>query len=246
MEEGKEAYARLTSEPTPVWAAEREEIEEVSPTFGRILLNAYTLRMVVKTSRELLEDSININTKLPEVLARGMASELDRVGLMGNGFGNEPRGAFNFDNINVVEMGANGADVESYSQILDAVEAIETDNAISPTAAIMHPRTWRAYAGLEDTTGQPLQRPEALKDMRFLTTTKIPVNQTQGTANNASTMLVGGFSELAFAIRSDIRIEVLRERYAGSFEYGFLVSLRADVGAWHEEAFAKIIGIIPA
>ena len=110
----------------------------------------------------------------------------------------------------------------------------------------MHPRTWRAYAGLEDTTGQPLQRPEALQKMNFLTTTKIPVDQVQGTANDASSVLIGGFSELVFAIRSDIRIDILRERYAETFEYGFLVSLRADVGAWHEEAFAKLIGIIPA
>jgi HK97 family phage major capsid protein len=244
------SFAKLTSEPSATWANEHVSIDEATGTFGQINFTARTLRMLVIVSRELLEDSANLNAKLPEVFARVMAAELDRVALLGTGAGTgsgiEPIGVLNMSDVNVVEMGTNGAAVTDYSQIIDCVEAIETDNAESPTHAIMHPRTKAAYAKLEDSTGQPLMRPELLKDMRFLTTTKLSITETQGSAENASSVVIGGFNELIIGVRSQVKIRVLEERYAEKYQVGFLVSMRGDVGAFHEEAFAKLIGIIPA
>lgn len=39
------------------------------------------------------------------------------------------------------------------------------------------------------------------------------------------------------------RIEVMRELYASTYSYGFLVSMRADVGVAHAGAFCKLTGI---
>lgn len=238
-------FAKLTGDPTPIWAQENGLVNETEPTFGAINFSAKTLRMLITCSRELLEDSINLNLKLPEVFAAAMAAEVDRVALAGTDASGQPLGVLNYPNINSVSMGANGATPSSYSQILDAVQAIETANAEAPTVAIMHPRTKRTYAGLLDTTNQPLLPPPAIQNLQFLTTTKLSITETQGAANNASSMILGGFSEMVLAVRSDIRIDLLQERYAEYFKYGFLVSLRMDAGPWHEEAFAKIIGIKP-
>jgi HK97 family phage major capsid protein len=246
MDEGEVMYAKLTGDGSAAWRAESQEITESQPTFGGIRFTAKNLARLVKVPRELLEDSVNIQAKLPEVLARSMADELDRAAMFGLGAALEPMGVFNMSGVNSVSMGANGAALTSYSQLLDAIEAIETDNAEAPTAAIMHPRTARVYAGLADTTEQPLQRPDALKNVSFLTTTKVPIDQVQGGATNASSILLGGWSELVIAMRSQVTLQILNERYGEFNQVGFLVTLRADVGAWHEEAFAKIIGIIPA
>lgn len=238
-------FARLTGDPTPSWRAENQEITESQPTFGQIRFTAQSLGMLCKAPRELLEDSVNIRQKLPDILARAMAAELDRVALAGKGVG-EPLGVANLSSINVVSMGANGGALTDYGKLLDAIEAIETNNADTPTAAIMHPRTGRAFAGLEDTTGQPLMRPDAIKNLQFLTTTKVPVNQVQGSATNASSIYLGGWSELVIAVRSQVNVQILQERYGEFNQVGFLVTLRADVGAWHDQAFAKIVGVIPA
>lgn len=246
MDAGEMLFARLTGDPTPAWRAESQEITETAPTFGQMRFTAQSLALLVKVPRELLEDSVNIRAKLPEVLARAMADELDRVAMFGTSIGVEPIGVANLSNINVVDMGTNGAALTDYSQLLDAIEAIETDNADTPTAAIMHPRTSRVYAGLVDTTEQPLRRPDALQNLSFLTTTKVPVNQVQGSASNASSILLGGWTELVIAMRSEVTLQILQERYGEFNQVGFLVTLRADVGAWHDQAFAKIIGVIPA
>ena len=47
-------------------------------------------------------------------------------------------------------------------------------------------------------------------------------------------------------MRSQLTLQILQERYGEFNQVGFLVTLRADVGAWHEESFAKVVGIIPA
>ena len=47
-------------------------------------------------------------------------------------------------------MGDNGAALADFSPLVSAVEAIETANAPTPTAAIMHPRTKAAFANLAD------------------------------------------------------------------------------------------------
>ena len=60
-----------------------------------------------------------------------------------------------------------------------------------------------------------------------------------------SEIILGDFSNLYIGIRTALRVEVLRETFAGNFQYGFLAFLRADVAAVHEEAFCRITGIIP-
>ncbi len=245
MDAGEVKYARLTGDPTPSWRAESQEITESTPTFGQFRFTAESLGVLVKAPRELLEDSVNIRTKLPDIIASSLTAELDRVALVGTGIGVEPLGVDNYEGINVVDMGTNGAAIADYSPLLDAIEAIETDNADTPTVAVMAPRTARAFAGLQDTTDQPMRRPDALSNMRFLTTTKVSVDQVQGSANDASSIFVGGFENLVIAVRSQITLQILQERYGEFNQVDFLATLRADTGYWYSEAFAKIVGIIP-
>ncbi len=139
MESADQLFAKLTADPSPSWLHEGAEMTETAPTFGQIRFTARTLRMLVKVPRELLEDSINLNGKLPTIFAAAMAGELDRVALLGSGEGAEPLGVLNFTDINSVSMGDNGAELADYSPLIDAIYEIEVDNAETPTTAIMHP-----------------------------------------------------------------------------------------------------------
>ncbi|MEW8543550.1 MAG: phage major capsid protein [Candidatus Thiodiazotropha sp.] len=245
LETQRTVIARLDSDPTPVWRGENEQVSESEPTFGAIAFDTRSLAVLVKVSRELLEDSLNIEEALMGALSSSLALELDRVGMFGNGT-DEPLGITQASGIGSISMGTNGAAITDWSRVLDLLLEIEQDNAGPTTAIIQAPRTWRTIEGFVDTTGQPLQPPPAIAAIPRLTTTSVPIDQTKGTATNASTMIAGNFSQVMVGLRTGIRIEVLKEAYADHLQYAFLAHLRADIALAHRESFAELSGIVPA
>lgn len=107
----------------------------------------------------------------------------------------------------------------------------------------MAPRDDGTLAGLTDSTGQPVMAPRVVMDVPFLTSTSFPIDG--GAGSNESTIVTGAFEHLLIGIRNEIRVEVLRERYADTLQYGFLAWMRADVAVEHAAAFCTISGIIP-
>lgn len=246
------AFARIASDPVPAWREEAGQVAEREPTFDRILFRPKSLAFLVLASRELLEDNaVNLESALPRVFAQAFAAELDRVALFGSGEeeDNEPRGlvtALDAAGVNTITLGdGDGGELASYGPILDVRQAILEANAAEPTDAIMAPRTGRVIAGLADNTGQPLRRPPALEGMNFRETTQVPTNETIGEAENASRIIVGGFNSLWVGVRTQMRVEVLRERYADTLQYGFLCWARYDVAFEHLGPFGQVRGIVP-
>ena len=201
----KTTIARLESDPAAGWRLELGNVAVSDPTFGAVTLQARSLACLVKVSRELLEDSANIDSALMNAFAGAMAAELDRVALFGSGTAPEPRGIFNTANVLSVSMGTNGAALTGYAKILDALYELENANANAPSAMVMSPRTSRVLNGLVDSTGQPLNPPEAVRAVQRLSSTIVPVNQSHGTANNASPIICGDFSQLLIGIRTVLR-----------------------------------------
>lgn len=245
LETDKTSIARLATDPTASWKAENIGVGDNDPTFERIQFDVQTLISLVRISRELLEDSVNIEEALRNAFAQAMALEVDRVALLGSGSAPEPRGIANTSNVGQISMGVNGAALTDYDKLLDALQILADKNAADPTAAIMAPRTSTTISKFKDTTTQPLVRPQALANLPFLATTQIPVDETQGTSGDASRIITGHFPELWIGTRRSLRIEVLKERYAENFQYGLLAFLRADVQLAHAESFCQIVGIIP-
>lgn len=238
--------ARLVSDPSAGWRAENAAIAESDPTFDAVTFNARSLAVLVKISRELLDDSANIEQALMAAFAGSLAGELDRVSHFGSGTPPEPRGIFNTTDVNAVSMGTDGAQITSFSKLLDCLYENELDNAAPPSAMVMHPRSWRTIQGLADTTNQPLQPPPALAGLPQLITTSVPITQTQGSSGAVcSTIIVGDYTQLLIGVRQELRIEVLRERYAENHQYAFVAHLRADIAVAHPESFCKLIGILP-
>lgn len=245
LETEKTTIARLDSDPQAGWRLESGAVALSDPTFGAVTFQARSLACLVKVSRELLEDSINIDAALMQAFAGAMAGEVDRVALFGSGTAPEPRGLMNTAGVSTVDMGANGAAITGYGKMLDAVYELENANAGQASAWVMAPRTSRALNGLTDTTGQPLNAPKVISDIPRLVSTVVPVNQTHGTATNASSIIVGDFSQLLIGVRTQLRIEVLREAFASTMEYAFLAHLRADIAVAQPKGFAIIKGVTP-
>lgn len=237
--------ARLATDPVPAWRSENAAVAESDPTFERVTFTPRSLSVLVKVSRELLEDSVNVHEALMRAFAESLAGEVDRVALIGSGTAPEPQGIFGTTGIGSVSMGANGAALASFNPILDGLYELAVDNAADATAAVMHPRTSTAFAKLVDANSQPLQKPSAIASLPFLSTTRVPITQTQGTATNASSVILGDFTQCMIGVRTSMSVETLKERYSDNMQIGFLAHLRADVQVTHPESFAKIIGIIP-
>lgn len=230
--------AKVASDPVPQWRNEGAAITESDPTFARVTFTARSLGVIVKVSRELLEDSLNMETVLPNLLATALAQELDRVALLGSGTAPEPRGVSNFTGLTA--SGVTAAELSGYSPLIKARTALRTANS-DATAYIMSPRDEGQLAGLTATDGQPINVPSAIARVPMLTTSKIPTNMGAGT--DESIILAGDWSRLMVGVRTDITIGILKERYADTWQYGFVAVLRADIAAEHEAAFTKLAGI---
>ncbi|GAB5460888.1 phage major capsid protein [Hoeflea alexandrii] len=235
------AIAKVSTDPVPAWRAENAAIAESDPTFAQVIFTPRSLAVLVKCSRELLMDSLNMETLLPQVMASAMAVELDRVALFGTGSAPQPKGVVNFSGVQEV---AHDAALASYAPLISARTLVKTANHAGVTAYIMHPRDEGVLAGLTATDDQPLLMPPAIANVPMFASTSVPANEGAGT--NESTIVTGDFSKLMIGIRHQIQIEVMRELFAANGQIAFIAHLRADVAATHENAFSKITGIVPA
>lgn len=232
--------AKVATDPTPSWRSEHGSVAESEPTFTRVQFVPRSLTVLVKASREVLQDSMNLERVLPQIIASSMALEVDRAALFGTGMAPQPKGVVYHDDIESI---AHNSTLTTYVPLVRARTRVLENNAPGITAYILHPRDAGALAELTASDGQPLTAPKVVADTPFLETTSVPE---PGSSPNDSMILTGWFPFLLIGMRSELRIEILRERYADNFEYGFLAHLRMDTAVEHEGAFCVISGILPS
>lgn len=238
-------FAKVLTDPVGGWRAENAPIVEGEPTFGSTTLTAKSWALLTRVSRELIEDGQNTDAVLRAAFANAAALALDTAILYGTGSANQPLGVANQPGIQTIAAGgANGAALAGWAKIIDAVAALEAANAGTVSAVIWPPRSARVVYGLADSTGQPLEVPPRLRNIPLLSTTSMPITETQGTSNNSSSILLGDFSEVFCGIRTSLTISVLNERYADNGQIGFVTWLRADCGVARPAALARIAGVI--
>lgn len=236
----RSSIAKLAADPVPAWRNENAAVNDSDPTFAAVTLVPRSLAVLVKVSRELLEDSLNLETALPQILASALAAEVDRVALVGTGVEPQPKGVNTF-----VAKTANtfAGGVPGYLDLVRAQTALRVANS-DATAFILHPRDEGTLAVSLDGEGRPFPVPPAIAEVPRLTTTALPTNLGAGT--NESVIFAGDWSKLLIGVRSALRVEILRERYADNLQYGFLAHLRVDVAAEHEAAFTVMTKVATA
>lgn len=232
------SIAAVDSDPTPAWRNENEAVNEDDPTFRNVPFAPKSLAVMVKVSRELLEDSINLESALPQIMASAMAVEMDRVCLLGSGSAPEPEGIANATGIGTT---AHGAALANYAPLLTARTDILSNNAGPVSAVVMHPRDEGTMSEFMDTTGQPLNMPRQLSELPMLTTTSIPTDG--GAGSDESTIFVGNFASLMIGMRHDISILVSRDFALDKLQYTFVAHMRMDVALAHAKSFHTITGV---
>jgi HK97 family phage major capsid protein len=238
LQSDQQKIARLASDPSPAFRDENAAITESDPTFDSVTFLPRSLALMIKISRELYEDSLNLERELPRIMATALAKEVDKICLLGTGSAPQPRGVLNTTGVGATALGGG---LTSFAPLLVAQTGIVTANAGATTPVIGHPREFGDLAALSDSTGQPLRKPDALDGIPMLSTTAIPVDG--GGGSNESTLFLGNWSNLMIGIRSGVRVEVLKERFAENHQLGLVAHMRADVQLQHPAAFWKITGI---
>lgn len=249
MADSQMTIVRQLTDITGKWRAEHVKITESEPTFEPIILKVVALAAMARISIELMEDAPQFGQLIETAIGKSLALEMDRAGIFGTGT-SEPRGVTNTPGVNEVSMGTNGAAFTNYDKFLDAIEAIENANGSARSVAYA-PRTKRALAGLK--TGisgdqTPLKAPQDFLDLARFSSNQFPVTETQGSATNASTALLGDFSQIAFGLRTGLRIEATRWGDNNAFsQMEVLIRgyLRVDVAVLRPSHLTKIIGIKP-
>jgi HK97 family phage major capsid protein len=238
------AMARLVSDPEIEWRGENAPIVEGDPTFDRVTFTARTLAGMLRLSRELVEDSINVGAMIQNALAQSAANKLDEAALWGSGTGFTPRGVANTAGINTLSMGTNGAAIADYDRLIDAVHQLQLANAGDPTAMIMHPRTIADLAKLKDGDGTPLTTPGLIAGIPRLGTTAAPIDETEGTGDDASSIILGDFSHLMIGMRTRVEIRVFDSPLASTGQLLVVAWMRADVQLAQPKSFCRLKGIL--
>lgn len=246
LEQGAKSVttAAINELPQAAWRAEHGALAQSEPTFRGVKAEPQSLAFMFKISRALLADAANMEAALRIAIGQALAKELDRVGLRGSGTAPEPRGLLNTTGVQAVNHGgANGAKLESYAPILQGIGAVMAADGPLPNAVIGAPRSVITLAGLTDTTGQPIRKPELIQTLPMLHTSQIPVDLTTGTAKDTTELYIGDFRQMYFLMRENVSIQLLREAFASTGEIGFACHVRADVVIPYLQAFAVVKGV---
>lgn len=241
------SMAALTGDPTVSWHSEAGSISASDPTFAARSLTAQTLVARVQISVELAQDSPGFGQQLLSAIARAMAAEIDRVGLVGTGSAPEPHGIYLTSGINTV---TGVGTPTNYSEILSGVQKLLEANVALDVAtryAIMSPRSWATYEGLvtgisSDLT--PLTRPQALRNTEFLISSNVPNNVATSSPAVDSLIFLGDFRSLLMGVRQDPVLKILElDTYASNLQLEVVAYTRVDFCVTRPLDFCVLSGV---
>lgn len=249
LESDRHSIARLDTGVTPQFRAEGDPIAESDMNFSRITFVPRFLGVLVKVSLELMEDWTPQSAQIVEnEIAKAIALAVDSNALYGDGVAPHVLGVKNQAGVTLTALNAAGAS-PTYDNFLDAFQVLRGAN-FEPTATIAAPRTQRSLEALKDSTGRYLDPPASFKDVPFLTTNQVRVNEdsTDASEHDCSDAFVGQWEHLLVGFRPNIglRIKELNERYlADEGKIGIVAYTRVDVQLAHAAAFNVLTGIRP-
>lgn len=207
--DGPTNLARLTSGPTVYQHTEGEDdIEESDIVATPVTLNPKLLACNIPLTVELVQDSPNLDAVLSTAIAGAFAEKLDALSIA----------TLLADT--AIPKSAAAQDPAEWAKVLAAVGAALALKQRLPAAHISAPADWIARASqLASTAGTWLGKPPALSAMKELQTTGL----------TAGTALFGDFAAaFAVALRSDLRVEVVRHAAPGKATHLLIAHMRAD------------------
>jgi HK97 family phage major capsid protein len=210
---GNVAIPSQTAGASTYWVAEGTAVTESQAAFGQVTLTPKTVGMFTDFSRKtLLQATPSIEALVRADLARGIAVEIDRVGIAGSASGAEPRGVINTSGIGAVAGGTNGA-APTYANMVALEEAVALANADMGTLRYVTNAKMRAQLKLtqvfSSTNGMPVWQGSEVNGYGALVTQNCPSTLTKGTSSGVCSAIVfGAWSDLLMGFWSGLDLIV--------------------------------------
>lgn len=206
--DGPTNLARLNSGPTVYQHTEAaNDISESDIVAVPVALNPKLLAVLIPLTVELVQDSPNLNAILTAALTAAFAAKLDTLGiatLLADAY---------------IPKSLATQDPALWLKTLQAVGSALALNQMLPSSHISAPADFIGRASEITTAAGWLGKPPALASLLELQTTGL----------TAGTALFGNFADaFALALRSELRVEVVRNAKPGSASHLLVAHMRAD------------------
>ena len=248
--EGNIAIPRQTGGAAAYWLAENGEPSETSATFDQIALTPKTVGAYTELSRKLIQQSsINVEMFVQNELIRVLALEIDRVGIMGTGTGNQPRGILNVSGIGSVVGGTNGA-APVWGHIVDLETEIADENA--DVGSLRYLTNARVRGKLKQTeivanSGRFIYgQDNTMNGYPVTVSNQVPKNLTKGSGTDLSAMIFGNFADLIIGMWGGLDLQVNPYSLDKSGAVRVTAFQDVDLQVRHPESFAAMKDIITA
>ena len=246
LETAETRIPRHDTDPVFTMRNEAAAVTETSTTIGNVTLTPRMGSALVRASIELVEDSsIDFGDYISNVLAEAAAVTIDQKALYGSGVAPDVRGVKNTAGVTITNLGANGAALANHDALVDLLARVKA-KGYPVSAVVYNPRTEASIAKFREGagTGQYLAPPAYLTNTLWLPTTQVPTNLVVGTSGATTTdVFAGDWSKVLIGVRHELSIQVLREAFASTGEYGFIAHMRFDVQVTRPAALEVLSGV---
>jgi len=248
-------WPKLTADVAPGFYGELDVITAGDPGFATLTATPRKIAHRVEFSNEVVDDSDPSAVEVVrDNLMKMLALRLDLAVYEGSGTAPEIRGLKNVAGIQTVSMGTNGGALTNLDPLADALGLLAQANTMGD-AIVMSPRTWVSISKLKDApagsnapllTESPTEAaPPRILGVPVFISSQLPVNETQGTATNTSSIWIYKASEIILVRRKDVEIELDRSRLFDRDGSELRGKLRADVLVPNAAAVVRISGVTP-
>jgi HK97 family phage major capsid protein len=245
----------LTADATAAWTAENGTITASDPTGGTVTLTPSKIAALTKFSRESAEDA---NPGVAEVVLKNLAQTIalgvDLGGYFGTGASNQPLGVANTAGITVdsATMGANGAVLSNLDPLLSSLGTLYGANVdMSKVVVVMHSRSWTELTKLKDSQNRYLLESvqsggapaRSIDGVPIFVSNQFPINETQGTNTDASSILFYDASQIIVVRREAMRLESTKDAFFSTDELGVRGVARLAVGVPNPLSIVRLKGV---
>ena len=233
----------VLEDPVPAWRDEFEPVESSRPNIVGVDMDAKTLAVMTRVSWEALDDGIPETSALvSNLIAAAIAAELDRAALLGSGVDREPQGLMVDSDVPTTTWADGGID---YAALIAAHGAVR-QRAFLPGQFILSVRDHTALMASRATDDQFIVPPPSIAPNLLAYTSKLDeVIPSEGSNEGESKLITGQWNEFLIGMRTDLTMQVLRERFADTGEVAVVAWMRADMKPVRPEAFQVVDGIMP-
>lgn len=162
---------------------------------------AYTVIHMNVLRDAATEDVVRVVSGLGE---EDIALQMGGDALTGDGASNNIKGIKEYTGILTQDHASDR--LNSYTPFVEAYKSLKANNVADNISVIMSPTSWKQLAELVDSTGQPLQMPRQLNNVRWYTTTLIPENLGAGT--DETFIIMGDLSKVQLYVDEEISMNV--------------------------------------